>query len=487
MKRSIILGLSIALIGGAVLVLVRDADQKQKRKIASYKLKYASESDEYIEQYKEWLRSAPEEWSPLALEQNGHNKAKTASQLRQEQQERLKADLDKLAAGEMDAHPFANALYGGNWQKEVDKYKRHKERSEFIFTASVVCTSIGGTISAWCLLVLTARLILRGLSRIQGLYAAILRYYRKIRDQQLCEVYAQQSEQTSITRPKQQRRKLKRRSDPIAESGWYDLQRDSQDQQQSASQTAVSVSSDSFLKDAGGAKNTATLLSDEKSMEPEATQTTSANEAPSEVIQNPPDTVLQVERDNSVETEGSLKAHAENLEKQIIEFRQMAQSVRQTAVEHSQPLNNTLQELTQQVSAIREYAAHQQEKVERLQDGYDWNIIKTFCLRIIRCIDNLENRISCLSEQNIEATQLKEVKDELLFTIESSGIEQFKPQINSDYRGQEKYAEAAKEKQPCDDPNKIGKIAEVIRPGYQYFIAEDNIKIVRAAQVKLFG
>jgi molecular chaperone GrpE (heat shock protein) len=75
----------------------------------------------------------------------------------------------------------------------------------------------------------------------------------------------------------------------------------------------------------------------------------------------------------------------------------------------------------------------------------------------------------------------------MVFALESSGIEQYQPEINSEYRGQEKYAEAVKQKEHCDNSKQKGKIAEVIRPGYQYIINEENIKIVRTAQVKLFG
>jgi len=125
--------------------------------------------------------------------------------------------------------------------------------------------------------------------------------------------------------------------------------------------------------------------------------------------------------------------------------------------------------------------------MEKLQDGYDWNIIRTFCLRVIRCIDNLENRIARLSKENIEVAELGEVWDELVFALESSGVEQFSPEINSDYRGQEKTTEAVKDKEYCDDPNLTGKIANVIRPGYQYVIDDENVKVVRTARVKLFG
>jgi len=195
------------------------------------------------------------------------------------------------------------------------------------------------------------------------------------------------------------------------------------------------------------------------------------------------------ERESTAVAESPLESQADDLQKQIAEFKEVAQSVQQASREQQEagPLGSTLKELAQQVSAIREYAASQQNRVEKLQDGYDWTIIRTFCLRVIRCIDNLESRIERLTEDNEIAGHLDEVKDELLFALESSGIEQFRPEINSDYRGQEKLAEAVKEKEITGDTSQVGKIAKVIRPGYRYMIDEESCKIVRTAQVKLYG
>ncbi len=186
------------------------------------------------------------------------------------------------------------------------------------------------------------------------------------------------------------------------------------------------------------------------------------------------------------ELENSLKIQAEGLERQIQEIREMTQSVQQAAAEQAEPLNTTLMDLSQQMAAIREYTTHQQERVKRLQEGYDWNIIRNFCLRVIRCIDNLEMRIARRLAEEAGAGDLEEVKDELVFALESSGVEQFEPEIDSEYRGQEKYAEAVKEKAISDDAGLKGRIAEVLRPGYQYVIAEDNVKVVRTAQVRLY-
>ena len=191
--------------------------------------------------------------------------------------------------------------------------------------------------------------------------------------------------------------------------------------------------------------------------------------------------------ENTAKLEESLRNQTESLEKQVEEFKSMAQSVQQVTLGHSMPMEETLRDLTEQVSAIREYASHQQERVKKLQDGYDWNIIRNFCLRVIRCIDNLEGRMDKLSKEAVDTTALEEIRDELVFSLESNGIEQFEPEINSDYRGQEKTAEAIKDKEACADRKQAGKIAQVIRPGYQYLIDEENIKVVRPAQVKLYG
>jgi molecular chaperone GrpE (heat shock protein) len=162
-------------------------------------------------------------------------------------------------------------------------------------------------------------------------------------------------------------------------------------------------------------------------------------------------------------------------------------SIKQPPGEHAEPLRSALKELSEEVAAIRHYASQQQNRVAKLENGYDYNIIKNFCLRIIRSIDNLENRINQLADDGSETKYLDEIKDELLFALESSGVERFEPEIDSDYRGQEKYAEALKDKVPTDDKKLANKVAEVVRAGYQYVIDEENAKIIRPAQVRLFG
>ena len=439
-KKFIIFSLLLLLAGTVMLRWVLIEKRNEQQRVTSYKLKYGSQTEECLKQYNEWLKLPPEVRTelPLVLDEDGRNK--TEAQLRQEQQERLNVDMDKLATGEMSVYPFADALYGENWQSKVEEYKRRKEFNEFIFTSSIVCTSLGGAVSAGWILLGFAQLIIRGLSGLKKNFANMLRNLRAGDKKRVDIADARDFEQEQQSCKQQSQ--LEKFSKLLMDSSLQNPTAENQEQAHSA-QKPWRIRNDTIDKVTGKkklseeAEKIAVLLSDEKTVEPKG-------------------------RAKRPEEPAEIPAH-------------------------SRPINNTLKELTQQVSAIRQYTAYQQDRLEKLQDGYDWNIVRTFCLRVIRCIDNLESRINELSGKDIQTEHLEEIKDELLFALESSGIEQFEPEINSDYRGQEKYAEAIKEKQSCDEPKQTGKIAQVVRPGYQYFINEDNIKVIRPAQVKLYA
>jgi len=548
-KKLAILGLVLFIAGTATFGWVLTKQRKERRLVTSYKLKYASEADEYLKQYNEWAQLAPQERARLPWGPNKHGQAKTEIQLRCQQQERLKADMDKLAAGHKDFYPFADVLYGKNWKEELSKYKTQKKQRDLAFTASTTCMLAGATISAGCLLSWTAMLAALGLGHLKTFSIDVFRQYKETGNKWLTRVGAKKDRKTS-----KQQGQLTKSLKAFINSGWQNFNnsyvdrrdpaptqieavlgtphggcedsnvrchadRRLSEQECSGSETASSVKSETCPDDSHQSpQRLAVLLSDEESVESENTPNAEKNVCEScdesvgvrqlaasleasqndSSVQNIRETdVLDPPDENSLKSgdaastddalEDTLENQAEAFEKQIQEIKKMAQKVQQAAVEHSGPINNTLSELTQQVAAIREYASHQQERVKKLQEGYDWNIIKTFCLRVIRCIDNLESRIGRLSEEEIKTPNLEETRDELIFALESSGVERFEPDINSDYRGQQKFAEAVKDKETSDDPNLAGKIAKVIRPGYKYCIDEENVKVVRTAQVKLFG
>jgi molecular chaperone GrpE (heat shock protein) len=424
LKKSLILGLVFLLVGAGMYWWMISGKQQQQQNGVSYKF---TETDDYIRQYQEWLQLPPEQRAELPLVLDKYEKNKTNDQLRQEQQARLKADMEKLAASEIAANPFADILYGENWQNDLSEYNKRNELNEYVLTSSIVCTTMGGSIYAWWIVFWVARSIIRGLSGLRLLIAGNYKNLKKVKGDKPTIVSTkdlQHEQQKTKTHEKQNH--LEKHLNAFVNSP-IPVKSGAKDAERVAQKGAFSNSTEKIDK----------LLSDEKTA--------------------------------------------------VIKTTSKWGKQRSETEEHSKPLNSAINELTQQVSAIREYAACQQDRLEKLQDGYDWNIVRTFCLRVIRCIDNLESRISRLGEEDVKAIHLEEIRDELIFALESSGIEQFEPEMNSQYRGQEKYAEAVKDKQQSDDPKHTGTIAKVIRPGYQYFINEGNVKVVRPAQVKLYA
>ncbi len=508
LNKLLILALLLITIGAFTFGWVY-IDRKSQAELAkTYQKKYAGESDQYLEEYKAWINSPADSNLDASWELPEPKQLKSPLQIEQQQQERLIADMDKLAASKT-VYPFADTLYGNGWQQEVEKYKAKKAKQEMVFNASIVAFAMGGGVFSICVMTY----LFKGFHAFKSLLSKTFGYTsknmkKKIEIQvpveqntpsepieKISESKEDETDEAELVVTHSGFHKLNQtvtneqsQSDTSSEQEllWWQKMEDVQEKQPETEPSMPSVmgsTSAAFIIDSDHNENNQNneqpqqekirLDSEEKSKEPQIKNKTSQPEPK--------------QSDNNFESK--LKLQAEQIEQHLTEFKEISKTVKQAAEENSEPITTTLNQLTEQVSAIREYASKQQERISKLQNGYDWNIIRTFCLKIIRCIDNLENKIAKIKNENHETdiSGFEEIRDELLFALESSGIEQFKPEINSDYHGQEKIAEAVKDRAHSDQPQMKGKIARVIRPGYKYIIDEENSKVVRCAQVKLFG
>jgi molecular chaperone GrpE (heat shock protein) len=501
LKKCAILGVAVLLVGGGALGWLIKETRSEEAQTRHLKTKYAIKPEEYLGKYGRWHLLSPEEQNRLVLEMDKDRQGKTRQQFTEEQQARLRVDIEKLAAGQVSPGEIADFLYGSGWEEEVRKYKKLQEQKEIAHTTSIVCISIGGTILSGCCVIW----FLYALARlVRGIRAW------RLRPKEEASTRPQVPELTEIDAEAHTEAPAVAQAEPISKPrGLSPVPRSNNPSEPSQK----SPREDGFLPRTLGTyattrrptlmvrkapeDPTALLMSDEAanqewSPDMQWSLPTIHEDACEEIVQAPQfshqPTVSTLEREKPApELPNGLKEHAEDLQKQLAEFKEVAQSVQQATREQSAPLSSTLKELAQQVSAIRDYAASQQDRVEKLQDGYDWGIMRTFCLRVIRCIDNVEKRIEDLGKDDEATTHLEEIRDEMLFALESSGVERFVPELNSDYRGQEKLAEAVKEKQTSSKPDHAGRIAKVLRSGYRYIIDDENYKIVRTAQVKLFG
>lgn len=433
--------------------------------------------------------------------------------LREDFRTRL-SKLEHVAGDKIDTSHLTGMFYDEHPEQTEEEFRKQEEARGLILTLSGVLALTGGSVVGLSLLVGAIRLFVKGLYSLAKLLGTGSQTAKNSNEpaQSLRGVgEGQQDGKSKPLKDSAEKTSGSARREPVgstnslkvlAASGWESLAGKNRSKPEGiVSETDVSAQDKANDKD--HVENT-TVFKDKKQhsigsfmkklkTEPKADPAVLLCDEESVQLEEPlehkkyakPKSASPEPRESSLKKqEDPLTVKTEGLEKKMAEFEQMA--ARQAASEQSRPLENSLKELTEQMSAIREYAAHQQERVSKLQNGYDWSIVKNFCMRIIRCIDNLESRISTKVHGDADTTDLAEVKDELIFALESTGVEQFEPEVHSDYRGQEKNTEAVKDKQGCDDPKLTGKIAQVIRPGYHYLIDEENVKVVRTAQVKLY-
>jgi len=150
LKKCAILGLALLLIGGLSLAWLRkqaDAERQEARSAA----KDALQSADYLQKYGHWYHLTPEQQNRLVLELDEDRKNKTPEELMAEQTARLRADLPRLASGEMNPGDIADYLYGPRWEDEVLRYRQRREQEQIAQTTSVVCLAIGGTLFGLCL------------------------------------------------------------------------------------------------------------------------------------------------------------------------------------------------------------------------------------------------------------------------------------------------------------------------------------------------
>lgn len=391
------------------------------------------------------------------------------------QRGRLMAKIEQLAAEDAPESALSEALYGPQWKVKVDRYRRLILQRELIMIASCVLGLSG-----------------IAMSTLAGAYGVTRAIYTRIcasvnsrgekRQHESAEIASDSGlsvgpEACSEPSPSESCK-------PLQASAELDTSLRRSDSAVASAAGALSYRRDDYAtsslgncEGSGAAGVFDLFLTDEESVL--ACQSMECPESfrPEKTVE----TTFKSELSPSIETQ------AEDVARQITHVQKLAAENELQTSCTADPFNETLQQLNDQISSIRQYASSQQNRIEKLQSGYDWNIIRTFCLRIIRCIDNLDDRIEKLSGDSGANEMLSDIRDELLFALESSGVERFELETGSHFGGQERLAEAVKEREESDDPESKGRIAQVVKSGYQYILDDENTRIVRTARVKLYG
>jgi molecular chaperone GrpE (heat shock protein) len=445
-KHKWIIGALLLLLPGLVGLILYGAQKRsweETFRLASEASAQNQVSKEYLQMYEQWSNLSAEEKSENPWGQGQYGGPEIQKKLREGQSDRFWADLPDLEKN-ISHFPqeLAEVMYGPDWHQKLSDYQNSRSLNELIL--------IGSTFLLACGSIVSAGLIVRGLLSM---------WLRK--SPETAKAEAQPDEGT----------------EPEAET--------------------AGLSADALAEDSRGAAAVETA-GEEDSPEPCLTgnhskgsggyfQSRAKDRVSTPAAKSEPDEPAKpsfMQHLSSLASVSPEPARTDNYFGWAVELEEKPEL---KTLMTTEPLTKELSELTEEVSAIRHFAAQQQDQMRKLQDGYDWMIVRRFCMRIIRCVDNIEDRIARLNQkEQVLSDHLHDIRDELIFALESSGVEQYEPDLNISYKGLERYAEAIKERVYTADAAKAGFIAEVIRKGYQYLVNDDDVKIVRCAQVKLY-
>lgn len=414
-------------------------------------------TEEYLDMYKQWLHLAPVDKAENPWGQDPYGGPEIQNRLYEGQVDRLWADISDIDKGfKHFPEELAETLYGVGWEKTLEEYRHQRSKIDIIMIATVFLLAGSG-------LILTG-----GVGKLLFVYA-LSRLKRSKNELTEPQALEQVSENVSDSREDDLLQT------PSPENEDYEHTPFTQTQPVSDMEKVIGTGRTSRDQDDS---------SDDKEQLGYFESRKKTAEKKSSESDSKKGSLSKLSKSFSASLSVSDKAAKDPYFGWALGEEEASDL---ETLMTTEPLTKELTELTEEVSAIRQFAAQQQDQVRKLQDGYDWMIIRRFCMRIIRSIDNIEDRIARLNDPDSEVTMcLEDIRDELIFALESSGIEQFNPELNMPFKGLEKYAEAVRQRVPTDQDSLYGCIAEIVRPGYQYLISDDEVKIVRCAQIKLY-
>jgi len=147
---------------------------------------------------------------------------------------------------------------------------------------------------------------------------------------------------------------------------------------------------------------------------------------------------------------------------------------------HLDDVSNKVETMKEEVKAVKELTQEKDEKIRRYEEGYDQKNIKQFMDEFFKIIDYIKKeRITS------DSNSLEEIEEDLLLLLEKNGIQMIDIHVGDSYEGQSKFAKVV-DTEDTYDVSKNAIIKEVRRNGYFVQIDENNIRVLRPAEVVVY-
>tara|TARA_B110001469_G_C9647307_1_gene327908 strand:- start:4758 stop:5630 length:873 start_codon:yes stop_codon:yes gene_type:complete len=138
------------------------------------------------------------------------------------------------------------------------------------------------------------------------------------------------------------------------------------------------------------------------------------------------------------------------------------------------------------VHDIREYVAKQAGETERWREGYDWRIRKSYILRVISTMGEIETQLEVYRKDGKSEGFIKDfdfLRETLEIHLEEEGLVAFAPKLGGTPDASN--ADSISSVIISENDQVVGTVAEVIHRGYEMDLGVE-IRVIKKAQVSVY-
>jgi hypothetical protein len=140
-----------------------------------------------------------------------------------------------------------------------------------------------------------------------------------------------------------------------------------------------------------------------------------------------------------------------------------------------------MNDLNQTFMTLKSSLDQKDKEIARYKSGYDATIYKNFLLRFTRVDKVIKEYIS---ENKIDMNGLEDIQIQMDDALAECEVEVFSPKLGADYKTTAGLADKPKIIE-TSDKEKNGQIVEIIAPGYQRRMPNDDYEVIVEAKVAI--
>lgn len=158
-------------------------------------------------------------------------------------------------------------------------------------------------------------------------------------------------------------------------------------------------------------------------------------------------------------------------------------------------IDHGLKDLAEHIGAVRHLAEERGAEIERYREGYNFSITRSLARGVIKTVDMLGDFRQQLEEVHSDADsellsdalmRLEAASAQLEMLLEANQVEAYWPETGVSVESASQRFEPV-EVRPTTDPEQHGRVAEVKYPGWILVRGDADERVIREAQVSVFG